>query len=980
MSLKSDKKEKQTLYRWIFSSYVRSAVVPLLIIQFIIVLMYFGSNVWFRQQMNQYFDDEVKVELEQITKSEGNAVQEQLTSITNATEMYRMMTLDALNTDVEEQERYRLNYSSEGVYYTTQDSSEGGAAIFYSGYYPIGKEGEYKVDQLLLTQNLMKKTILSQNLAASIYFNSHDALNIIYPYFDVLSQYAPLMDIPKYNFYYEADATYNPEKEVVWTDVYLDPAGHGWMVSSIAPVYNEAFLEGVVGIDVTVSNIINQILQLEIPYSGYGIMVGNDGTILALPSEGERDFGLNELTEHSYEQAILQDTFKPDDFNVYINQSFSKIATDMKTNNSGFSTLTINNSSRVVSWTTIEETGWKLLLIVEEEKVYEKVNETVGILNRVGWVLSIGLVVFYIIFIYFLSRRTVIISRNISKPLMDINVLLKKIGNGDYYQPEEDMDVQELEQTYKQLVSMGSQLGDSNRKLLETQDDLRNSEEYLRALINSIDDVIMEVDEFGNILNSWNKEDTSKVTELNDGHLSSINLLVDSNQSRKFIEKINRVIATGKSETIEYKTETHQGERWYLAKISNLNEFSRKAVVSARDISQRMEMEKSMLIAKTEAEKANKAKSTFLSNMSHELRTPLNAILGFAQILEMDTEVPLEEIQTISVQQILGAGKHLLALINEVLDLAKIESGKVMFSMEPIALKLVLDDTYSLIKPIAEYANIKFDTKYEGIDDTYIMADFTRIKQVLINLLTNAIKYNKADGSVNLSVELSKSKVQFHVIDSGIGIPKSELEQIFKPFYRLNTLDTAVEGTGIGLAVAKQLAELMDGNIFVESTVGVGSHFWVELNLANPASANRMIEHKTVQEHIKQMNNELHRIIYIEDNPANLALVERVIQNLPNVNLYTATTGEVCYDMAVEFKPSLILMDINLPGISEIDVMKLLKASELTKDIPVIAVSANAMPLDIEYALETGFIDYITKPINISDFLLKVTKILSAEK
>lgn len=976
----TNKKEKQSLYKWIFSSYVRTAVVPLIFVQLIIVLIYFGTNVWSRQQMNRYFNEEVQTDLERITKSEGDSIQEQLMSVTNATELYRTMTEDALLEPAIETERDRLAFTSDGIYYTTKNTPQDGAAIFFSGIYPIESEGVQKVDKVLQTQNLMKKIKQSQPLSAAIYFNSFDSLNIIYPYFDVLSQYAPFMDIPKYNFYYEADGENNPNREVVWTDVYLDPAGNGWMVSSIAPVYNKDFLEGVVGIDVTVSNIIGQVLQLEIPYEGYGILVGKDGTILALPSRGEADFGLNELTEHSYDQAILQDTFKPNDFNVFINPSFSNIASDIKDQPNGNSTININGSNRVVSWATIEETEWKLLIFVEENNVYAKVTQTVNVLNVVGWLMLLGLVVLYIVFVYVLSKRTINISHNISKPLMEMNALVKKIGDGAYYQDEKVMEVFELEQTYNYLVDMGIQLGHANRQLIEVQDELRNNEAYLKALVNSIDDVILEVNEFGHILQVWTKDNRHVSTYFNDGQVNSIGLLVDENKAEEFVKKINQTIATGQSKTIEYKLMNENEENWFLAKISLVNEISRKAVVSSRDITDRIKMEKTLVQAKDDAEKANRAKSTFLSNMSHELRTPLNAILGFAQIIEMDTGTPLSESQTSSIGQILGAGRHLLMLINEVLDLAKIESGKIMLSMEPVSVNAVIEEIYALMKPIADKNQIKLTLKYNVSDDLYVLADFTRIKQVLINLITNAIKYNKEEGSVNVSIEKSSSKVHFSVVDSGVGIPKDELAHIFKPFYRVSTKDTTIEGTGIGLAVAKQLIELMDGNIFVESSEGIGSRFTVELFLAKPVLDDTQNSKKTVIEHTKVLNSNQQTILYIEDNPANLTLVEKVIAHLPNISLMSSNKGEKCLALAIQNHPELILLDINLPGISGIDVLGLLKADARTKDIPVIAVSANAMAADIDKALELGFVEYITKPIDVSLFLDKIAKILNIEK
>lgn len=969
-------KEKMTIYQWIFKSSLKAALIPFAILQLIVVTLFFGVNIWSRQQMETDYDREVQAELEQVTGTEGRLIQAQLMSVEAATSLYRDTTYEALMGEPNSFERNRLAYTSDGIYYTTHDSNEGGAAVFFSGYAPVGPEGELKVDRLINTQKFMKSVIRSNSLAASIYFNSYDSLNVIYPYFDVLEQYAPFMDIPKYNFYYEADLEHNPEKKVVWTDVYLDPAGHGWMISSIAPVYNGNFLEGVVGIDVTVSNIINQVLTMEIPYKGYGILVGKDGTILALPPQGEADLGVSELTDHSYSEAILEDTFKPADFNMFNNQYLIDISNELQYNNNGIKKISLSSTNRIVSWATIADTQWKLVLVVEEDQVYQHLNRTVNILNIAGVFLVLFLVIAYSYFVFVLARRTMKISRNISKPLTDMNHMIKKIGVGEYNQDYADLDVLEIEQTYNFIVDMGHRLADASRKLLESQDEVRTNVANFKALVNSIDDVIMEIDEFGTILHNWTNVDLEKYQKSGNHAIMSLEDLLDVSQSRKFIEKVNRVIASGKSETFEYKIDNTESERWYLAKLSLVDDMSRHVVVSSRDITERMEMEHNMMVAKIEAEKANRAKSMFLSNMSHELRTPLNAILGFAQILEMEEDEPLGETQAMSVQQILSAGKHLLVLINEVLDLAKIESGKVLLSMEPVSVKAIIDDTYSLIRPSAEKSNINFTVFYDQTADLFVSADFTRVKQILINLLSNAVKYNKTEGSIRLSVGSDGDKVIFSIVDTGIGMHKEELSQIFKPFYRINTDSAQVEGTGIGLAVAKELAELMNGSIKVESTFGVGSHFSLELKSAEFNEDSSEIENKSFKTSMSQAVTKTYKILYVEDNPANLALVQRIIKKIANVELISVMTGRACLEVAGEEMPDLILLDINLPDMNGVDVMKQLKVGIKTHRIPVVAVSANAMESDISHAKQAGFVEYITKPIVVSEFVSKITDLL----
>ncbi len=976
---KDSQKSTMPLYRWIWKSYLKTALIPLILVEMVFIGIYFTANSWSQREMVNYLRDQVQTEMLEIVNKESDVIHQQLSSISNATEIYQRQMGEALAADaiLSAEDTSRLKYSPDGVYYTASDSKEGGAAIFYSGYVPIGEKERAKTAKALTMQKLMKNILQSQPLAASIYLNTFDSLNIIYPYFDVLPQYAPKMNIPTYNFYYEADLKHNPERTVKWTDVYLDPAGNGWMASAIAPVYDGNFLEGVVGIDVTVSTIVKQILKLEIPYEGYGILVSKDGNIMALPEKGEADWGLDELTDHHYDEAIMQDTFKPDQFNLYKRDDIKTFYKDVAANKMGFSTIRVNGNPKVVSWATISETGWKLLIIVPEKNIYEKVDRLSHKMFQIGTLMIAGLFLFYCIFFFILSRKAKRMSLNISRPLTEINGIVEKIGEGHYYQQEPDMNVKELKDTTANLIKMGRQLGEANSDLMDAQEKLRKRESDLNALVNSIDDVIVTVDENGRFLNAWAKERDNLSNSYLNSSANTIGDIFDIETASLYQTKIKQIIDTGISDCVEYSVQTNKGYKWFQARISLVDDKERTAVVSARDITQRIEMEKSIILAKEEAEKANKAKSQFLSNMSHELRTPLNAVLGFAQVLQMDTGTPLDELQSQSVKEILKAGNHLLTLINEVLDLAKIESGKLSLSIEPVQIVPMIEETLTIIKPMAEQYGIHINQFFEECNKDYILADRTRIKQVLINLLSNAIKYNKENGQVTFYCEKNMGSIRINVLDTGIGIEESELNNIFQPFHRISNLDRVIEGTGIGLTVAKQLIELMNGSIGVNSQVGSGSHFWIDLPCSEIITEISGDPVKQLENINFDENDNIYKIIYVEDNPANLKLVERIIGHIPNTKMISATTGELCVDMAKAHKPNLILLDINLPGIDGFEVLRRLRENAETVDIPVMAVSANAMPRDIEKGKACGFIDYITKPIDVRNLLDKIKQILT---
>ncbi|OGV58911.1 MAG: hybrid sensor histidine kinase/response regulator [Lentisphaerae bacterium GWF2_50_93] len=398
----------------------------------------------------------------------------------------------------------------------------------------------------------------------------------------------------------------------------------------------------------------------------------------------------------------------------------------------------------------------------------------------------------------------------------------------------------------------------------------------------------------------------------------------------------------------------------------------------ARDVTERKRLDLvlqkynvELEMARSYADKANLAKSDFLSSMSHELRSPLNAILGFAQLMDSAHPEPTVS-QKENIGQILQAGWHLLKLINEILDLTVIESGKVLLSPESVSLSEIMSECQAMMEPQAQQRGIRV-TFPSFEKQLYVKADRTRFKQIIINLLSNAIKYNREGGAVVVDCTASApERIRISVKDTGAGLPPEKIAQLFQPFNRLGQEASAVAGTGIGLVVTKRLTELMDGVLGVESKVGEGSMFWCELRSAEAPQ----LEVKSVESEIETFvlpqlpdGAQQHTLLYIEDNPANMSMVKQLIGRSPDIRLLTAVNGTLGIELARSALPNVILMDINLPGISGIEAMKILKDDPATAHIPVVALSANAMPRDIEKCLEAGFFRYITKPIKVKEFM-----------
>jgi PAS domain S-box-containing protein len=510
---------------------------------------------------------------------------------------------------------------------------------------------------------------------------------------------------------------------------------------------------------------------------------------------------------------------------------------------------------------------------------------------------------------------------------------------------------------------------------------LRDQQFYTRSLIESNIDALMTTDPHG-IISDVNQQ-MEALTGLSREELIGAPFKDYFTDPMRADAGIKRVLAEGKVTNYELTARARNGKETVVSynatTFHDRDNLLQGVFASARDVTERKRFEQALQEtnaelegAKAAADKANLAKSDFLSSMSHELRSPLNAVLGFAQVLASEKNPPPSADQKVSIDQILQAGWYLLRLINEILDLSMIESGKVSISQEAMGLSDVLADCEAMISAQAAARGIRVTFPLQKALG-YVQADRTRLKQVMLNLLSNAIKYNRESGAVMVECEeCEPGRVRISVRDTGSGLAPSQLAQLFQPFNRLGRENGGEEGTGIGLVVTKQLIELMDGTIGVDSAVGIGSVFWFELAVASapelmfdPLDQTELVEITKLPSATSQRRTLLH----IEDNPANMALVEKLISRRDDLTLIKAIDGYQGIRLAQLHRPDLILMDINLPGVSGFGALAILRQDKTTAGIPVLALSANAVPRDIEKGLEAGFFRYLTKPIKVNEFM-----------
>lgn len=523
-------------------------------------------------------------------------------------------------------------------------------------------------------------------------------------------------------------------------------------------------------------------------------------------------------------------------------------------------------------------------------------------------------------------------------------------------------------------------------ELKRTEAILRDSERHLRAVIDALPVAIYTTDANG-LLTHYNQaavDFSGRTPQIGQDQWSINETLFSANGDPMPADQCHMAIALREDRQLlgaEAIAMRPDGSRvWFTAHPTPLHDTRGKLIGGINmmiDITERKRLDQVLLEnnielkkAKNLAEKANRAKSDFLSNMSHELRTPLSAILGFAQLIDASNPPPTPS-QKRSVEQILQAGWYLLDLINEILDLTLIESGRMPVSMETVSLAELIHEFETMIEPQALNRNItlKFPTFENPV---VVRADSTRLKQALINLLSNAIKYNRQHGEVTVTCsDCGPNRVRISVKDTGDGLPPEKLAQLFQPFNRLGKENSAEEGTGIGLVMTKRLVKLMGGTIHVKSAPGKGTTFSIDLDMAVNAEVIEAEpqDFKNVISLPVKTDAPKRTLLYVEDNAANLTLIEDVLATRPDILLLTARDGHSGIELARVAQPDLILMDINLPGISGMEALKILSKDPITHHIPVVAISANAIPRDIEKGLEAGFFRYLTKPIKINEFM-----------
>jgi signal transduction histidine kinase len=743
-------------------------------------------------------------ELSRIANDESAVIEQQLGQVAALAEVLRRQATSALVAPVHGTlDRARLREQPTGALTTHRD--DGGAAVFYSAATTKGPAEYEKLERLAAIDPLLRDITLANPLIVQSYINTRDSMTRIWPWIDSAAVFDPQMNVPEFNFYYEADAAHNPSRAVVWTDSYVDPAGKGWLVSAIAPVYRGESLEAVVGADVTSDRVVADVLDKKIPWQGFLLLIGKSGTLLALPPQGERLFDLKELTAHDYVDAIRADTFKPEEFNVYRRGDLAEIGKLLRTEPSGSGRLD-GHEPHLIAWQTIPSVGWKVMSLVPEHAVFgpsRALNEDLAV---VGWIMLAGLVGFYLIFFTFLYRRARYVSRSISHPLEQIERMAHRIAVGEYEQALPSFGVSEFRHTVGELQRMGRLLGDSNRAREVAETRLTERNEDLSMILSLSPDGLVSFDAAG------------LVTETNPAFLALTGWKRDELIGcswTDFWARLGEQSSESEPQAVVAPILRLQRPRPVVLECRVVGAPAGAQVAYFRDI--------------TRADELDRTKSRFLATAAHELRTPIAVITGYTELLQEADPPAVERGAILATMR--RHGDQITGIVTELLDLARIEAragrdfAMIRQPLAPAVRRFIETFRFGDDARVPQFCG--------DIGDTEVFLDADKFCQALGNVLANACKYSRPGTPVSVRLVEADGEAGVIVQDHGEGMDEETRRRIFDRFYRAEST-AGVAGSGLGMSIVKEILDIHGGRIDITSVPHEGTTVTLWLPSAAP--------------------------------------------------------------------------------------------------------------------------------------------------
>lgn len=811
---------------WIWRAFLSTALIPLIVVEMALLAAYFLTNQSILDSQSDALQRNATRELQASVLQNADIVEGQLAQISDQSQLLAR-SIESELTEALAYHPAELTVSPDGVRYSATNT--GGAASFYSNITPLDRQDLDKVDRLSHVDFMMKALKEGNPMISSVYFNSSDSYNRIYPWIDTLAQYPHDMNITRFNFYYLADAEHNPRRQPVWTDVYLDPAGNGWMMSVVSPVYRGDTLEGVVGIDVTVETILQKIARLHVPSAGYLVLVSKALTIMALPEKAEKDFGVPKLESSAGYKGIKHEYFEPTDFNLAAHAQLRPLAQALSSQHAGLLRVQLDKRAHLIAWSKVNMAEWRLLAVVDENVVMQEPLHLARHFREIGYLMILGLIAFYIVFFAYLWMRARRLSLQLNAPVVGLCNMMREIGQGNWAPQPPQSAIKELTTIANHAMDMGQQLAraESRRGAIQQR---------LEMVMENVTEGLWEYSPQANTFSfkgALCQRFGLSPQNVTPQHFLS---LMPEEDRHGFSRLLEAALA---NEThvaeVEFRLPDRQGELiWLLCRASTLIDANTRkppVVGTCLNIDALKQVEQHLREKTIEAQAASKAKSRFISSMSHELKTPLNAILGFAQLSQFKSG-STDTVNAGYTQEIMNAAQHLHQLVDDLLEWSSLQAEAPRLTLKPVDTGVLLHECMEMMRPqtLAQQLSLSLQLP-DG--PCLVLADARRLKQVVLNLLSNAAKYNRPAGSIVMGADLDKehSLVRVFVADTGAGLDAEIQQQLFQPFQRLGKENSKIQGTGIGLALCRELAELMGAKMGVSSEVAVGSRFWIELPL-----------------------------------------------------------------------------------------------------------------------------------------------------
>ncbi|MFY0568299.1 ATP-binding protein [Archangium lansingense] len=746
-------------------------------IELALIAAYLITNSVIRDQNITTLQRLATEQLQHIAQQQAEHIGSQLASVAYNTELLRYHAEQAFVTpfipDAQERSRYAL--SQDGTFYTTHDLP-GRAGLVYSRLTRIGEPERIKALQFAQLDPLLKSLVETHPLVTQVYVLTADHMDRFYPYREykeVLEWVGADYNPSTYSYYFEADATHNPERKVVWTDVYVDTAGHGWLTSAAAPLYpgRGDHMEGVVGLDISVDRITRQVLQLDLPWNGYGMLVGRRGTILALPAQGERDWGLKDLTQYAYQEPIRNDIFRPDTFNLFKREDGHALGQHMVSAHHGLQTVTLRGRNKQVAWSTVKGTDWKLLVVVDEADIFAEAYALNRRIARVGLGMIAGLILFYALFFVWLYRKVRRMSTLLAEPLLDLESMMQRIGQGEYAQPRPTYSITELQRTGEGLFQMGQSLGQSNASLHQARTDL---EQLNMELEERIQHRTRELEMANAALNQENTAKQALIKELQ----RTQNQLIQS-------EKLASLAQLASGIAHELKNP-----------LNFINNMSEANIELAQELERTLQERPQVSLSEVRDIITDlKQNATVVHHhgvrADHIIRSMMEHAQGRSGALEpTDVEALVEQYLKLTY-----AGERVRNPGLEVTFVREFDPavGKIQARSQELG---------RVLQNLIHNAIDAVSLKQRGSTNDYVP--------------TITLRTCREGGNIILQVE-----------DNGPGIPKDIQGRIFEPFF--TTKPPGGGNTGLGLSLSYDIVKLHGGSLTVESEVGRYTRFTVSL-------------------------------------------------------------------------------------------------------------------------------------------------------